>query len=134
MAVISPRASAFATPPAPIDWPEPAFGESDERERGRNTREWLRKVAELANNLLDGKTNARGTFTLTVNSLTTTVKDRRCGPQSVIYEMATTESAGGEMGIYYTSRGAKSGGVLSFVVNHGKDSRTDRTFDYVIFG
>ncbi len=133
MVVVSPRASAFATPPVPVDWPEPAFDEPSAKEAGENTREWLRKTAELANNLLDGKTNARGTFTLTINSLTTVVKDRRCGPQSVIKEMATTANAGGEVGIYYTSRGVDSGGVKSFTVNHGYDSRADRTFDYVIF-
>lgn len=120
MAIASPRASARGYSPAPLDW--------------NNAREWMRQIAEVVNNLLDGKVNSVGTFTLTVDSLTTTVKDRRCGPDSVILECPTTENAGGEVGIFYTSRGVLSGGVSSFVVNHGFDSRSDRSFSYAIFG
>ncbi len=120
MAIASPRASARGYKPAPLDWGNP--------------REWMREIAEVVNNLLEGKINAVGTFTLAVNSLTTTVKERRCGPNSAIFECPTTESAGGEVGIFYTSRGVLSGGVPSFVVNHGFDSRVDRTFTYAIFG
>lgn len=120
MAISSPRASARGYKPAPLDWTNP--------------REWMREIAEVANGLLDGKVNSIGTFTLAASSLTTTVKDRRCGPNSVILESPTTANAGGEVGIYYTSRGVLSGGVPSFVVNHGSDSRSDRTFSYALFG
>ena len=120
MVITSPRASARGYKPAPLDWGNP--------------REWMREIAEVVNNLLDGKINSIGTFTLTVDSLTTTVKDRRCGPDSVIVWMPTTENAGGEVGMFVTSRGVESGGVPSFIVHHGFDSRTDRVFTYAIFG
>ncbi len=120
MVISSPRASARGYKPAPLAWGEP--------------HEWMRLIAEVVNNLLEGKINATGTFTLAVDSLTTTVKERRCGPNSVIIESPTTENAGGEVGIWYSSRGVESGGVPAFVVNHGFDSRSDRTFSYAIFG
>ena len=120
MVIASPRASARGYKPAPLDWGNP--------------HEWMREIAVVVNGLLDGKINSVGTFTLAVDSLTTTVKDRRCGPDSAIFECPTTANAGGEVGIFYTSRGVESGGVPSFVVNHGFDSRTDRTFTYAIFG
>ncbi len=120
MVVSSPRAAARGYKPAPLVWGEP--------------NEHRRLIAEVVNNLLEGKINATGTFTLAVNSLTTTVKERRCGPNSVILQCPATENAGGEVGIWYSSRGVESGGVPAFVVNHGFDSRSDRTFAYAIFG
>ena len=120
MAIVSPRASARGYDAPPLDW-------TDERE-------WMRRNAEAIGNLLNGKLNSIGTFTLTVDSLTTTVKDRRCGPNSFIKESPTTENAGGEVGIWFSSRGVESGGVPSFVVNHGFDSRSDRTFTYILLG
>ena len=120
MVIASPRASARGYKPAPLDWGNP--------------REWMRSIAEVVNDLLDGKVNSIGTFTLAVDSLTTTVKDRRCGPNSVILQCPTTANAGGEVGIFYTSRGVESAGVPSFIVNHGLDSRSDRTFSYALFG
>ena len=120
MTITSPRAAARGYDPAPLDWTD--------------AKEWMRRNAETINNLLNGKLNSIGTFTLTIDSLTTTVKDRRCGPNSVIFITPTTANAGGEVGIWFSSRGAESGGVPSFVVNHGSDSRSDRTFSYVILG
>ena len=95
---------------------------------------FLREIADKVNLLYDGKINATGTFTLAASQLTTVVQDRRCGPDSVILWMPTTANAGGEMGMYITLRGIESSGVTSFTVNHGSDSRTDRTFSYAIFG
>ena len=118
--VASPRASATGFSPAPPTW-------DDELEHRR-------KLAETANLALAGKTNNISTFTLAASVATTTVVDRRVTPNSIILWMPTTANAGGEMGVYITSVGALSGGIPSFVVNHGVDSRTDRTFKYAVFG
>ncbi|KKM78966.1 hypothetical protein LCGC14_1354650 [marine sediment metagenome] len=120
MAIVSPRASARGYKPAPLDWGNP--------------REWMREIAEVANGALEGKINATGTFTLAANVLTTTVKDRRCGPNSGIFLCPTTSNAGAETGIFFSSRGVKSGGVPSFVVNHLNDAAADRSFTYLLIG
>lgn len=121
MAVESPRKKFHGYKPAPLDWPGDA-------------REWSRKIAEVANGALEGQINAVGNIRLAANSLTTVVRERRCAPGSVIVQMPTSENAGGEVGIYYSDIGALANEVPSFTINHGFDSRTDRTFRYIIIG
>ena len=133
MAIVSPRAGKNAYPPVPVDWPDSILGEKPEEKRIDNMREWNRKLSEGVNNLLNGKHNAMGDVTLTTSSLTTVVKDRRCGPGSVISLMATNADAGGEVGIWFDNLGTLTSGVPSFRINHGFDSRT-RTFRYTISG
>ena len=118
MAIASPRASARGYRPAPLDWSNP--------------REWMREIAEVVNNLLEGKDNATGSVTFTVDSLTTLVKDRRCGPDTWIGLSSRTANAGGEVGIWFSNVGTLSGGVPSFTINHAFDNRSDRTFRYVL--
>jgi hypothetical protein len=120
MPLASPRSSGRAYDGAPLEWSD--------------AREWMRRIAETANGVLAGKLNSTGTFTLTVNSLTTVVDDPRCGPDSVVLWCPTTETAGGEVGMYVTSRGVETAGIRGFTVNHGFDSRSDRTFAYVLIG
>lgn len=91
-------------------------------------------IAQSIHQILDGKLNGVGSFTLTVNAATTVVKDRRVGVNSMILESPTTENAGGEVGIYYTNIGTETDDIPSFTVNHGVDSRADRTFKYIILG
>ena len=53
-----------------------------------------RDVAEIVNNLVEGKINSTGTVTLaTGGAETTTIVDRRIGPDSVILLMPTTVAA-----------------------------------------
>jgi hypothetical protein len=126
MAITSPRtestSSAFPVPPE--------FWDADLDD----IINYLKLIAEGTSRLYDGKINATGSFTLAASTTTTTVQDRRCGPNSVILWMPTTANAAGEMGMYITNTGEETSGVKSFVVNHGSDSRTDRTFRYVILG
>lgn len=91
-------------------------------------------IAQAVQQILNGKLNGVGEFTLTASSATTVVKDRRVGVNSMIIESPTTQNAGGEVGIYYTAIGTETDGVPSFTVNHGTDSRSDRTFRYIILG
>lgn len=91
-------------------------------------------IAQAVQNILDGKLNSAGNFTMTANAATTVVQDRRVGVNSLILPMPTTQNAGGEVGYYFTNVGTKTGDISSFTVNHATDSRTDRTFRYIILG
>jgi len=121
MVLSSPRVSGFqATLEVPL------YDSEEEKHR------YL--LAQAVRNILDGKINSIGSFTLTVSASTTIVKDHRAGTNSVIIPMPTTENAGGEVGMYFTNIGEESGGVRSFTVNHATDSRSDRTFRYALLG
>mgnify|MGYP001578810897 CR=1 FL=1 len=117
MPLASPRASARGFPAVPLQWNGP-------------TEEWIRLGAEAVRNLQDGKINATGTVTLTANAATTTLTDRRIGPDSVILFMPTTENAATAMGnLRVTSRGDGTA-----TLTHTNNAQTDRTFAYAILG
>jgi len=119
MPLTSPRASARAYPDAPLDW----IGDQ---------REWLRVVAEVVNNLMDGKDNATGDVTLTANQATTTLADLRIGADSAILFMPTTANAAAEIGngtLYVSSRGKQTA-----TITHANNAQADRTFRYAIRG
>lgn len=53
-----------------------------------------RDVAEIVNNIMEGKINSTGTVTLATGGATsTTIEDRRIGPESIILLMATSLSS-----------------------------------------
>ena len=92
-------------------------------------REWCRKIAEACEAALEGKVRSVGTVTLTADAATTTITDRRIGVESFVQLMPLTENAGGELGVYVSSQ---TDGSL--ILAHATDSRTDRTFRYVVLG
>lgn len=117
MPITSPRASARSFPSVPVVWNGP-------------TEEWIRLVAEAVRGLQDGKILATGTVTLTVNAATTTLSDRRIGPNSVILFMPTTANAATALsGLYVSARTNESA-----TLNHTSNAQTDRTFGYVVLG
>ena len=64
-----------------------------------------RQVAQVVNNVLDGKLNSTGEFTCTASAASTDVTDYRAGKNSVILLMPTTANASAEVGagtIYIT--------------------------------
>lgn len=119
MAIFSPRASGRSYQTAPVDWPG-------------KLEEWVRLIADVVNGIMEGKINATGTVTLTANSATTTISDRRIGPNSIIVPMATTANAAAELaanGWHVSSRGKETA-----TVTHANNSQTDRTFGYAVLG
>lgn len=94
-----------------------------------NEAEHRRLIAEGVNSLREGKIRSTGEVTFTADQTTTTIEDRRIGPMSVIQLMPTTESAAGEVGWWWSSQTEGSA-----TITHASDSRTDRTFRYVILG
>lgn len=102
----------------PLNWP--------------NLEEWVRILAQAVRNILDGKINATGTVTLTASSATTTLSDRRIGPDSVILFMPTTANAAAEVGaggLYVSARTDESA-----TITHANNAQTDRTFGYAVLG
>lgn len=89
-----------------------------------------RDVASAVNLLIDGKNNAKGTFTLTASTTTTVVNDARAGEDSVICWTPTTFNAADHMNELYVS--ARANG--SFTLTHTSKIHTDMTFVYTIIG
>lgn len=93
--------------------------------------EWLRLIADVVNNIVDGKINATGSFTLTAGATSTVVSDRRCGTGSVVLITPTTANAAGAVATtYIPSTTVKN----QFTVTHANTGTTDRTFNYAILG
>lgn len=86
-----------------------------------------REIADVINNVLDGKINAIGAFTCSINQGSTTITDLRVGVDSVILTMATTANASLD-NLYITTT------KQQFTVNHNNNSQADRTFKYVVIG
>jgi len=88
-----------------------------------------RDTSDVVNNILSGKLNAVGTFTVTNSATSTVVTDYRVGKESVILLMPTTSAAAGEIATTYVSTRAKN----SFTVTH-PSATTSRIFDYCVIG
>lgn len=118
MAIVSPRASGRPNFPIPeIDWPG-------------HDEEWIRKNALILRGVMDGKINATGTVTLTASSATSTLTDRRIGPNTIILFMPTTSNAAAGLTALYVS--ARTDG--SATLTHANNAQVDRTYGYALLG
>lgn len=89
----------------------------------------LRKIVDTIRQLVQGKSNAVGTFTLTPNATSTTVKAPTCAPGSVVFWSPQTQHAANDMAT--TSVVAGTG---QFVLTHANNARIDRTFGWEVRG
>jgi hypothetical protein len=90
-----------------------------------------REISEVANNILNGKTNNTGTITLNAGSATTTtIYDERIGYNSIIHLMPTTANAAAAFTGVYVSNRAKGNATLT----HSANTNTDKTYGYIIVG
>lgn len=89
----------------------------------------LRKIVDVVRQLVEGKSNAVGVFTLTSGTTTTTVKATTCSPGSVVLLGAMFPDAANDMAT--TSYVAGTG---QFVLTHANNARTDRTFGFFVVG
>jgi len=87
----------------------------------------LRTLANIINNMMDGKTNNTGEVTLTENVTTTTVTNSVVSPDSSIFLTATTSNAAGESPYIVAGDG-------DFTITHANAATTDRTFNYMVTG
>ena len=117
MAIVSPRATGRFYERAPVDW----IGHPEE---------WVRKIADILNNVLEGKINATGSVTLTASSATTTLTDARIGPNTVIAFMPTTSNAAAGVTALYVSARTEGSATLT----HANNAQIDRTYGYSLLG
>jgi hypothetical protein len=89
-----------------------------------------RAVAEIVNNIMDGKTNNIGTVTLTSSATTTTLNDARISAGSTIIMTPMTSNAAKEFGTCFIS--SRSNG--SAVISHQNTGHSDLIYTYAIVG
>lgn len=99
-------------------------------ENYRTEGEFIRRIKDVVNRIMDGKTNNRGSVTLTAGITTTAVQDVNCTTESVILFMPKTSNASAALASTYIS--ARTSG--SFTVTHANNGQTDREFEYTITG
>ena len=88
-----------------------------------------RSVAEIVNNLVEGKSNNTGDFTTTQSSTTSTIYDERIGYNSVILFTPMNDKAASEMASLYVQTLNKG----SAVIHHGSHN-FDCIFKYIVVG
>ena len=90
-----------------------------------------RAVAEVVRGVMDGKTNNTGSVTLaTGGATTTTLTDRRIGPDSVIVFVPASTAANADATRVYAS--AQGQGTAT--VNHAANITADKTYRYAVIG
>lgn len=92
----------------------------------------LWRIAAVVKQLIEGRSNAVGTVTLTHNgtATTTTVTAPTCGINSVVFLSPVTANAASALtGTYISTVSARS-----FVITHAATSNTDVTFGWVCLG
>lgn len=102
--------------------------------RHSNTEEWIIKLATSINAINDGQLSSNGSITLTENSATTVITDRRVGKDSVILFDPRTANAATELygaTMYISAVAPRSN---TFTITHANNSQTDRTFKYIVLG
>lgn len=95
------------------------------------TDNFLKKIVLVVNNLVNGKLNNTGEFTLAASATSTIVKNNLVNPNSVVFPIPSSASAALDWssGSMYITTGDKE-----FTVTHDSDAATTRTFKYVVFG
>ncbi|AOI76057.1 hypothetical protein [Burkholderia sp. NRF60-BP8] len=95
-----------------------------------NEREHRRQIAQLANNLLQGKMNTVIQVTLTPSATTTTVTDKRIGGYTGLFFSPLTANAAAALSGLYVS--AQHNG--SATLTHASTASVDRTFNVLLVG
>lgn len=94
--------------------------------RGGNPRE----VAEIVNNLVEGKSNNTDTVILNSSGTETTIFNERVGINSVILLSPRSANAAGESDHIFIKSKAKG----SFVIGHRNHGHSDVELDYIVVG
>ena len=88
-----------------------------------------REVAEIVNNLVEGKSNNTGDFSTATNTTSTTLSNERIGFNSVILFMPLDLNSASELKDIYFTNFAQG----SCTVNHGSHG-VSRNYRYIIVG
>lgn len=92
-----------------------------------------RQISDRVNDLIQGRSNATGTVTLTAGAASTTVSKTTINASAGIFLFPTTAHAAAEMG-NGTLYGSVTPGGGSFTLTHANNAQTDRTFYYLVIG
>jgi hypothetical protein len=84
------------------------------------------KIVTAVRQLMEGRSNAVGSLTLTAGTTSTAVSAPNCGPSSEVFLSPRTANAAGALGTTYVSAVASG----SFTLTHANAATTDRTFGY----
>lgn len=95
-----------------------------------NEREHRRQIAQLANNLLQGKLNTVIQVTLAPSATTTTVTDKRIGANTGLFFSPLTADAAAAVSSLYVSAQVNGSATLT----HANTATTDRTFNVLLIG
>jgi hypothetical protein len=95
-----------------------------------NEVEHRKRIARLANNLLQGKTNNVIQVTLAANVTTTTVTDKRIGAYTGLFFSPLTADAAAAISGLYVSAQVNGSATLT----HANTATTDRTFNVLLVG
>lgn len=97
-----------------------------------NTHSFIKELADIVKNCVDGRTNNTGEVTLTPSTTTTNVKNILCNENSVVLLYPITANAAADVGaagsVYVVA------GDQEFTIHHPSDADIDKTFRYVIIG
>lgn len=89
------------------------------------------KIVAALRQVIEGRSNATGAFTLTASATATTVTHASCAPGSVVtFGMPQTANAAGALATTYILAADVIKG--QFIVTHASATMTDRTFGYRI--
>ncbi len=92
----------------------------------------LFRIVMAVRQLMEGRSNATGTVTLTANAATTTVSAPNCGAGSAVFLFPRTANAAAAVPTTYILAANVTAG--QFVVSHANDAQTDKTFSWVALG
>jgi hypothetical protein len=89
-------------------------------------------IVNAVRQLMQGRSNAAGSATLTASAVSTNVTAPNCAPSSQVFLFPRTAHAAAELaaGSCYVSAVASGG----FTLSHASNNQTDRTFSYVCLG
>ena len=90
------------------------------------------KLSKIAQQLAQGRSNACGTITLTINVGSTVVTALNCAIGSKVFLFPTTAQAAAEIaagGCYISSVGQKT-----FTITHANNANASRTFFFACLG
>lgn len=90
-----------------------------------------RQVHQAIKELIEGRSNAVGTVTLTANATTTTVAAPTVNRNAIVLLSPTTANAAAAIATTYVTVSASGG---AFTLTHANNAQTNRTFGYLVIG
>lgn len=89
-----------------------------------------RRQNHILRQLIEGRSNAVGTVTLTANAASTVVTAPTCGINSAVFLFPTTANAAAIVAATYVGTVASG----TFTVTHTNNANADKTFFFVCLG